>query len=110
MGKDKCPWCVAACLAAHGLGEGPGGAGDLDGAGEDGGGDEGDGWAVYDAPAVAGTGDGGGAARQAPAAGGKGEADPASGAAAGGCPGGEASSRSMIDEPGSEGAAAHRAD
>jgi len=131
-GKSETPALGAAGLAAHGLGEGPGGAGDLDGAGEDGGGDEGDGCAVYDAPAVAGTGDGGdaagpgaegepggrggpvpadpGAARQAPAAGGKGEADPASGAAAGGCPGGETSGRSMIDEPGSEGAAAHRAD
>jgi transposase InsO family protein len=49
-------------VLAHGLGEGPGGAGDLDGAGEDGGGDADAGGAVHDAPAVAGAGDGGDAA------------------------------------------------
>ena len=131
-GKNETPALGAGGLAALGLGEGPGGAGDMDGAGEDGAGDEDHGSYVPDTPAMAGTGDGGdtagagaagepggrggpvpadpGAPGQEAAAGGQGEADPAPGAAAGGCPGGETSGRSMIDEPGSEGAPAHRAD
>jgi len=128
-GKSETPALGASSLAAHGLGEGPGGPGDLDGAGEDGGGDEDDGRHLYDAAAVAGTRDGGdaaglgapgepggrggpvpadpGAAGQAPAAGGEGEAQQTPGRTAGDCPGGEASGRPMSNEPGSEGPPAH---
>ena len=128
-GKSETPALGAGSLAAHGLGEGPGGAGDLDGAGEDGGGDEDHGGHLHDAPAVAGTGAGGdaagarapgepggrggpvpadpGAARQAPAAGRQGEVNQAPGRTAGDCSGGEASGRPMSNEPGSEGPPAH---
>jgi transposase InsO family protein len=117
---------------AHGLGEGAGGLGDMDGAGEDGAGDEGAAGAVPHAPAVAGTGDGGnaasagaagepggrggvvapdpGAAGQEAAADRQGEADQATGGAAGDCPGGENALRSLTYEHGSEGAHAHRDD
>jgi hypothetical protein len=117
---------------AHGLREGAGGLGDMDGAGEDGGGHEDAPGAVPYAPAVAGAGDGGdaagpgaagepggrggvvaadpGAPRQEAAAGGKGEPEEAPAAVAGGCPRGETSLRSMIHEHGSEGAPAHRDD
>jgi transposase InsO family protein len=93
---------------AHGLREGAGGPGDMDGAGEDLGGDEDAPGAVHNAPAVAGAGDGGDAAgpgaagepggrggvvapdpvapRQEAAAGGKGEPEEAPPAVAGGCP------------------------
>ena len=116
----------------HGFGEGPGGAGDMDGTGEDGGGDEDDGRYLPDAPAVAGAGDGGdaaglgaagepggrgsaepsdpGADRQEAAAGGQGGPEEASLAAAGGCPGGQTPVRSLNYGPGSEGAPAHRDD
>jgi len=122
----------AHAVLAHGLGKGPGGVGDLDGAREDGGGDEDLGRAVYDAPAVAGAGDGGdaagpgaagepggrggaqpsdpGAHGQEAAAGGKGEPEEAPPAAGGGCPGGETSLRSVTYEHGCEGAPAHRDD
>ncbi len=53
---------LGASVRGDSRGEGPGGAGDLDGAGEDGGRDEDDGRDLPDAPAVAGTGDGGDAA------------------------------------------------
>jgi transposase InsO family protein/transposase-like protein len=117
---------------AHGLGEGAGGPGDMDGAGEDSGGDEDPPGAVHYAPAVAGTGDGGDAAgpgasgepggrcgleptdpfapRQEAAAGGKGEPEEAPPAVAGGCPGGETSLRSVNYGDGREGACAHRDD
>jgi len=117
---------------AHGRGEGAGGPGALDGQGEDEGCDE-DAWgAVCDLAAVAGAGDGGdaagpgaagepngrggplaplaGALGQADAGSGGGETGGAPGPAGGGCPGGEASGRPMSNEPGSEGAPAHRDD
>jgi len=122
----------AGAVGAHGLGEGADGAGDMDGAGEDGGGDEEPWGAVPDAAAVAGAGDGGdaagagaagepggrggvepadpGAAREEAAAGGQGEAEEAPGGAPGGCPRGETPVRCVNDEHGSEGAAAHRDD
>jgi len=131
-GKSETPALGGAGLAAHGLGEGPGGPGDMDGAGEDERGAEDDGGYLHDAPAVAGTGDGGdaagfgaagepggwggavaedpGAPRQTTATRRQGEADAASGRAAGDCPGGETSARPMINEPRSEGAPAHRDD
>ena len=117
---------------AHGLGEGAGGPGDMDGAGEDGAGDEGLAGAVHYAPAVAGTGDGGDAAGagaagepggrggaqsedpgphgQEAAAGGQGGPEEASAAAAGGCPGGQTRLRSVNYGHGCEGAGAHRDD
>jgi transposase InsO family protein/transposase-like protein len=119
-------------VLAHGVREGPGGPGDLDGAGEDGGGDADHGGSVPDAPAVAGAGDGGdaagagapgelggrggplaadpGAPGQEAAADRKGETDEAARGAGGGCPGGETAVRSVNDEHGSEGAPAHRDD
>ncbi len=119
-------------VGTHGLGEGPGGAGDMDGAGEDGAGDENPAGAVHYAPAVAGAGDGGdaaglgaagepggwgglvatdpGAAGPEAAADRKGEALEAAGGAPGGCPGGENPVRSVNYEHGSEGAPAHRDD
>ena len=118
-GKDETP-ALGASLRGDGRGEGPGGAGDLDGASEDGGGDEDDGGDVPDAPAVAGTGDGGDAAGlgaageplerggvvapdpgphgEAPAADRQREADAAPGGTAGGCPGGETPVRSVNHE------------
>lgn len=100
----------AAGVLAHGDGEGAGRPGGMDGAGEAGGGDAGDGGELRDTAAVAGPGDGGdaagvgvagepggrggalpaaeGALAKAPAAGGPGETAPAPGAVAGGCPGG----------------------
>ena len=100
-----------ALAAAQRGAEGAGGAGDLDGAGEDGGGDAVAGGDLPDPAAVAGPGDGGdapglgaegepggrggaepadpGAARTAAAAGAQGEAAGPAGAAAGGCPGAE---------------------
>jgi transposase InsO family protein len=117
---------------AHGLGEGAGGLGAMDGPGEDEGCDEDAGGAVCDLAAVAGAGDGGDAAGPgaegesegrgrplAPLAGAAGQEDAdrrggetggAPGPAGGGCPGGEASGRPMSHEPGSEGAPAHRDD
>ena len=116
----------------HGLGEGPGGAGDMDGAGEDGAGDEDAPGAVHYAPAVAGAGDGGdaagagapgepggrgglvpsdpGADRQEAAAGGQGGAEEAPPAAGGGCPAGENALRCVNYVHGSEGAPSHRDD
>jgi len=118
--------------ASHGLGEGASRAGDLDGAGEDGGGDADHAGALHHAPAVAGAGNGGdaagpgapgepggrcgvvapypGAVGQAPAADRQGEADQAPGGAAGGCPGGENSIRSLNYEHGSEGPGTDRDD
>ena len=119
-------------VLAHGLGKGPGGAGDMDGAGEDGGGHEDAPGAVRYAPAVAGAGDGGdaagagapgepggrgglepsdpGAHGQEAAAGGQGEPEEAPPAAGGGCPGGETSLRSVNYGDGREGPPAHRDD
>jgi len=117
---------------AHGLGEGPGGPGDMDGAGEDGGGDEGDAGDLRHTPAVAGTGDGRdaagpgaagepggrggvvapnpGAARQEAAADRERETDEAPGGAAGDCPGGQTAIRSMSDEYEGDGAGPDRDD
>ena len=116
----------------HGLGEGAGGAGDMDGAGEDGAGDEDAPGAVHYAPAVAGAGDGGdaagpgaagepggrgsaqpsdpGAPRQEAAADRQRETDQAPGGTGGGCPPGENALRSVNYVHGSEGAPAHRDD
>ncbi len=131
-GKNETPALGASSHAVHGFGEGPGGVGDMDGAGEDGGGDEVVGGAVHDAAAVAGAGDGGDAAGartpgepggrgglkptdpgspgEEAAAGGKGETLQAPGRAGGDCPGGETPDRPMRNEPRSEGAASHRTD
>jgi len=117
---------------AYGLGEGPGGLGDMDGAGEDRAGDADAGGAVHDAAAVAGAGDGGdaagagapgepggrgglespdpGATRAQAAADRQGTADEAARGAPGGCPGGENPVSSLNYEHGSEGAASHRDD
>jgi transposase InsO family protein len=122
----------AHAVLAHGLGKGPGGVGDLDGAREDGGGDEDLGRAVYDAPAVAGARDGGdaaglgaegepggrggaqssdpGADGQEAAADRQGEAAEEAGGTPGGCPTGKTSLRSVNYGHGSEGAPAHRDD
>ena len=119
-------------VVAYGLGEGPGGPGHMDGAGEDGGGDEDDGRPVHHASAVAGAGDGGdaagpgaagepggrggpvaadpGAPGQKAAAGRQGETGQAAGGAGWGCPGGQDPVRSLNYEHGSEGAASHRDD
>ncbi len=119
-------------VGSHGLGEGPGGAGDMDGAGEDGAGDENPAGAVHYAPAVAGAGDGGdaagpgaagepggrgglvapdpGAPGQEAAADRQGEAEQAPGGAGGGCPGGENPVRCLNYEHGSEGPPSHRDD
>jgi transposase InsO family protein len=116
----------------HGVGESPGGAGDMDGAGEDGAGNEDASGAVHYAPAVAGAGDGGdaagagasgepggrgglvasdpGAHGQEAAAGGQGGPEETSPAAGGGCPAGENALRCVNYVHGSEGAPSHRDD
>jgi transposase InsO family protein len=116
-------------VLAHGLREGPGGVGDMDRAGEDGGGDEDARGALYDPPAVAGARDGGdvagarapgepggrggpvapdpGAPRQEAAAGGQGKVKEEAGGAPGDCPAGETLLRSMNHEHASECAPSH---
>jgi transposase InsO family protein len=131
-GKSETQADAVSGVLAHGLGEGAGGPGDMDGAGEDGAGDEDLAGAVYHAPAVAGAGDGGdatgagaagepggrgglvapdpGADRQEAAADRQGKAEETPGGTGGGCPAGENSLRSVNYVHGSEGARAHRDD
>jgi transposase InsO family protein len=125
--EDETQTAEAGERAGDGGGESAGGAGDLDGAGEAGGSDAGDERELRDAPAVAGTGDGGdapgagkpgepggwrgvvaalaGALAEAPANGRPGKADGPAGAVAGGCaPGaGRLESLNHADETGGPG-------
>jgi transposase InsO family protein len=131
-GQDETQADAVSGVLAHGIGEGPGGAGDMDGAGEDGAGDEDLAGAVRYAPAVAGAGDGGDAAgagaagepggrgglvpsdpgpdRKEAAAGGQGGPEEAPAAAGGSCPRGENALRCVNYVHGSEGAPSHRDD
>jgi transposase InsO family protein len=131
-GQDEAQALGEHAELTHGLREGPGGAGDMDGAGEDGAGDENLASAVHYAPAMAGAGDGGDAAGagapgepggrgglvpsdpgphgQEAAAGGQGGPEEAPPATGGGCPGGQTLLRSVNHGHGSEGAGAHRDD
>jgi len=131
-GKTETQAGAVSGVGSHSLGESPGGASDMDGAGEDLGGDEDHRGPLYHAPAVAGAGNGGdaagvgapgepggrgglvapdpGAPGQEAAADRQGAADSAAGGTPGGCPARENPLRSMSNEHGSEGASAHRDD